>query len=159
MDLVPWLLFAHILGAIVAFGPTFAFPMIGAAGGREPQHVNFALRISRTIAERLVWPLALLQGVTGFALVLALELDLLATESRWLLAGIALYAAALAMSYFVVLPNVRRLIEITSSPPPPGSSGPPPELLARVAAGRRNGLIQLVLVIAIVALMVLKPTF
>ena len=32
---IPWLLFLHVLGAIVAFGPSFAFPIIGAMGGAE----------------------------------------------------------------------------------------------------------------------------
>ena len=44
--LFPYLLFLHVLGAIVAFGPTFAFPFIGALGGAEPQHANFATRVS-----------------------------------------------------------------------------------------------------------------
>ena len=39
-------LFLHVLGAIVAFGPTFAFSFIGASGGAEPQHANFATRVS-----------------------------------------------------------------------------------------------------------------
>ena len=43
--LFPWLLFLHVLGAIVAFGPTFAFSFIGAMGGAEPQHANFATRV------------------------------------------------------------------------------------------------------------------
>ena len=59
MDLGPWFLFLHILGAIVAFGPTFTFPIIGAMGGREPMHANFATRISYRISERVVLPLAI----------------------------------------------------------------------------------------------------
>ena len=49
MNLFPWLLFAHILGAIIAFGPTFSSPIIGRMGGAERAHSNFAMRISRTI--------------------------------------------------------------------------------------------------------------
>ncbi len=50
--LFPWLLFLHVLGAIVAFGPTFAFSFIGAMGGAEPQHANFATRVSLTISSQ-----------------------------------------------------------------------------------------------------------
>ncbi len=34
-------------------------------GGKEPQHANFATRVTATIADPLVEPLAILQGVTG----------------------------------------------------------------------------------------------
>ena len=47
-DSTSWLfrsfLFLHVAGRIVAFGPTFSFPFIGAMGGREPQHANFVRR-------------------------------------------------------------------------------------------------------------------
>ena len=46
-------------GAIVAFGPTFAFATIGAMGGAEPQHANFATRVSHTISSRLVYPIGI----------------------------------------------------------------------------------------------------
>ena len=45
-------LLLHIGGAIVAFGPTFAFPLIGSMGAAEPQHANFALRINERISSR-----------------------------------------------------------------------------------------------------------
>ena len=63
------LLFQHVGGAIIAFGPTFTFPLIGAMGGREPQHVNFALRLAEAIEMRFVLPLAVFQGVTGVLLI------------------------------------------------------------------------------------------
>ena len=156
MTWVPWLLYAHILGAIMAFGPTFAFPFFGAAAGREPQHGNFMARASYVVATRLVVPLAILQGVTGVGLILAESLDLFNT--RWLLVGILLYAIALYIAIVINLPNARRVIELSSTPPPPGS-GPPPELPQRAAAGRRNGIILAVLIVLIVGLMVLKPSF
>lgn len=155
--LFPLFLLLHVLGAIVAFGPSFAFPIIAAAGGAEPQHGNFALRVIEKVAKRVVWPLALFQGLTGLALIGAVRIDVFATP--WLMLGIALYLSALAMSYLVATPNLRRLIELTSAPPPPGTSGPPPELVARIAASKRNGMIQSVLIVAIVLLMVVKPTF
>lgn len=155
--LFPLFLLLHVLGAIVAFGPSFAFPIIAAAGGAEPQHGNFALRVIEKVAKRVVWPLALFQGLTGLALIGAVRIDVFATP--WLMLGIALYLSALAMSYLVTTPNLRRLIELTSAPPPPGTSGPPPELVARIAASKRNGMIQSVLIVAIVLLMVVKPTF
>jgi uncharacterized membrane protein len=156
MNITPWLLYLHVLGAIVAFGPTFVFPFYGAAGGREPQHANFVTRASYRVATRLVAPLAILQGVTGLGLVIVNQWDLLATT--WLLVGIALYLVALFIALGLNLPNTRRIIELSSVPPAPGS-GPSPELLTRIASARRNGTILVVLIVIIVGLMVVKPTF
>ena len=155
MELAPWLLYAHVLGAILAFGPTFAFPLIGAAAGKEPQHANFTLRALHTVTSRLVIPLAILQGVTGVGLILATGIDLFV--ARWLLVAIVLYGIALYIGIGVNLPNVSRMIELTSTPPGPG--GPPAELVGRLARGRQFGMILSGLIVVIVLLMVVKPTF
>jgi uncharacterized membrane protein len=155
------LFFLHIGGAILAFGPTFTFPILGPMAGREPQHVNFALRFQMAVANRLIVPLALLQGVTGLALVWKLNINLFATY--WLLVAIAIYVFLLALSIGVGLPTVRKLIEATSAPPPPppagaeAPKGPPPHIAAMVKLGRRIGMIQAASVITIVFLMVTKP--
>jgi len=155
--LFPYVLFLHALGAIVAFGPTFAFSIIGAMGGKEPQHANFATRVSARISDRLVVPLAIFQGVTGVLLIVISGRDLLA--SRWLLLAIVLYAIALSFSLFIQRKAVQRIIEMTSAPPPPGASGPPPALLEIVKSVQRGGMFSGVLIVVIVFLMVVKPSF
>jgi uncharacterized membrane protein len=157
--LFPWLLFVHVLGAILAFGPTFAFSIIGAMGGQEPQHGNFATRVSQTIGKRLVEPLAILQGVTGVLLIWVSGRNLFGSESRWLILAIVLYLIALYFSLFIQGRWVSRIIEMTSAPPPPGASGPPPGLAALVSNVQRGGKILGIVVVVIVFLMVLKPTF
>ena len=159
MDLFPWLLLLHVLGAIVAFGPTFAFPIIGAMGGKEPQHANFATRVSSTIGNRLVEPLAIFQGITGVLLILSTGRNLLDRGSWWLDIGIVLYLVALAFSILVQNRTVGRIIAMTSAPPPPGASGPPPELALLVRRVQLGGMFTAILLVAIVALMVLKPQF
>lgn len=155
------LLFLHIGGAILAFGPTFTFPILGPMAGREPQHANFALRFQRRVATTLIVPLALLQGVTGLLLVWKMGYNLFATY--WLLVAIVLYVIALAVSIGIGLPTVNKLIAATSGPTPgTGSrrdapSGPPPHVAALVKRGRQLGMVQAGLIIAIVFLMVTKP--
>lgn len=155
------LLFLHIGGSILAFGPTFTFPILGPMAGREPQHANFALRFQKKVATTLIIPLALFQGVTGLLLVWKFGINLLTTY--WLLVAIALYLVALGVSIGIGLPTVNKLIEATSKPPPapepgaPPSSGPPPHVAALVKRGRQLGVIQAALIIAIVFLMVTKP--
>lgn len=153
MSLLPWLLFLHILGAVIAFGPGFAFAFFGAAAGREPQHANFTLRTTGVVVTRLIIPLALFQGVTGVGLVLVTGIDLLA--AKWLLLAIVLYASALYIAIGLNLPNLRRLIELSSAPPAGG--GPPPELVARAERSRQYGIAMSGLVVVIVFLMVVKP--
>jgi uncharacterized membrane protein len=156
VSLLSLLLFLHILGAIIAFGPGFAFAFLGAAAGREPQHANFVLRTTDFIVRRMIVPLAILQGVTGLGLVLLEGTELL--SKIWLLLAIVLYGIALYVAIGLNLPNLRRLIELSTPPaagPPAG--GPPPELVARVARSRQYGMATSGLVVVIVFLMVVKP--
>jgi uncharacterized membrane protein len=159
VDLFPWLLFLHVLGAIVAFGPTFTFPLIGAMGGREPQHANFATRVSETLAGRVVLPIGLTLPITGALMILVRGINLTSRAYWWLDLAIVLYIVAYSYSFFVQRKLVGRVIELTSAPPPPGASGPPPELWALVTRIQRGGMGTTALLLAIIALMVLKPQF
>jgi uncharacterized membrane protein len=163
--IVAILLFLHVLGAIVVFGPTFAFPLIGSMGGKEPMHGNFATRVTLAIEEKITLPGAVVQLLTGIGLILTVPFDLLATH--WLLLAIVIYLVAIGYSYFVQAKAVERVIEMTSMPPAmlpsegPGAApaGPPPELLARIKRVQQGGMFLTVMLVAIVFLMVVKPTF
>jgi uncharacterized membrane protein len=150
-------LFLHVMGAIVAFGPTFSvFPIVGQLAGKEPQHANFAARLNGRIAQVRTVPLAIFQGVTGLVLIWLTGLN--PFTQLWLGLGIVLYVIAVAYAIAVQVPTGRRIAQLTATPPPPGASGPPPELLAAVKRSRQGGLFLEVLVVVIVILMVTKPT-
>jgi hypothetical protein len=153
----PWLLFLHVLGAIVAFGPTFAFSLIGAAGGAEPQHANFGTRVSHTISSKLVYPIGLTLPITGLGMIAVRQINPFERPNWWLALGITLYLAAYGYSFFVQRKYVERVIEISSTPPPPGAAGPPPELVALIGRIQRGGMIMGVVLVAIIFLMVVKP--
>ena len=155
--LFPWLLFLHVLGAIVAFGPTFTFSFIGAAGGAEPQHANFATRLSHTLSSRLVIPIGITLPITGLAIIAVRQINPFARPFWWLALAIVLYLIAYGYGFFVQRKLVERVIEITSSPPPSGASGPPPELMALVKRIQRGGMGMGILIVTIVLLMVVKP--
>ena len=164
-ELFPWFLLLHVLGAIIAFGPTFAFPIIGAMGGTEPMHANFATRVSATVNDRLVAPVAVSMAVTGVAMIWSAGINPFAPEYRWLLVGVVIYVLALAFALFVQRATVKRIIELSggdrsaSAPPSPGApAGPPPALAAAIAATQRNGIILTLALVAIVFLMVVKPS-
>ncbi len=122
-QLVPFLLFLHVMGAILGFGPTFAYSIMGAMAGREPQHANFSARQIAAIDNKLVYPLAIIQGITGVLLILAAKIDVKA--ALWLTMGIVLYAIALSYALTVQRNALHHLIELTSAPPPPGSHQDP----------------------------------
>ena len=147
-----------MLGAIVAFGPTFAFAIIGAMGGGEPQHANFATRVSHTISSRLVYPIGITLPITGALMILVRGINLTDRAFWWLDLAIVLYIIAYGYSFFVQRQIVHRVIELTSSPPPAGATGPPPELMALVGRIQRGGMMLGILLVAIVFLMVVKPT-
>jgi uncharacterized membrane protein len=155
--LFPWLLFLHVLGAIVAFGPTFSFSIIGAMGGSEPQHANFATRISRALTSRRVLPVGITLPITGLAMMAVVGINPLDRDRWWLALGIVLYVVAYGYGFFVQRKLVERAVELTSSPPPPGPSGPPPELMALVRRIQLGGAGMGILILTIVFLMVVKP--
>ena len=155
---LPLLLFLHVMGAILAFGPTFAYSIMGAMAGREPQHANFSARQVEAIGHKLVYPLAIFQGVTGVLLIVASGRDLTSAAERWLGLAIVLYAIALIYALTVQRMALHHLIELTSTPPAPGSP-PNPEIPATVKRIQRGGMFLGALIVIIVFLMVVKPTF
>jgi hypothetical protein len=171
--IVAILLFLHVLGAIVAFGPTFTFSLIAGLSRQYPQHGPFGIQLSALISRRLVLPMAVVQGLTGLGLVIAVPYDILAIH--WLTVGIVLYLIDLAFAFWVQLPAVERMVAITkpalSGGPPPAAAapagvapseppaGPPPELAALGVRVRNGGFFMTALLVAIVFLMVVKPTF
>ena len=158
-QLFPFLLFLHVLGAILAFGPTFAYSIMGSMSAKEPQHANFSARQTAVIGNSLVYPLAIFQGITGLLLIASGRINLMALP--WLQIGIVLYLIALIYALTIQRNALHHFIELTSTPPPPGTppGPPPPELLATVKRIQRGGMLLGLLIVVIVFLMVVKPTF
>jgi len=168
LNLFPWFLFAHVLGAVIAFGATYStFPLLGMMSGNEPMHANFGSRVSSAISDRIVRPFAILQGLTGLGLIWTANIDL--TKALWLDVAIVIYLFALGFALFVQIPLGHKIVALTGGGPPPGTGagpagapseapkGPPPELLATVKSARRGGMILAVAIAVIVFLMVVKP--
>ncbi|HET6744632.1 MAG TPA: DUF2269 family protein [Candidatus Limnocylindria bacterium] len=156
-DLFPWLLFLHVLAAIVAIGPNFAYSTIRSMGRQEPQHANFSTRVSHAISARLVYPIGLVIPATGIAMILILGIDLRSRPFWWLDVAIVAYAGVYLYSFFLQRPVIERIIQLTSSPPPPDATWPPAELVALATRARRGGTAMLVVLVIVVLLMVVKP--
>ena len=164
--LISLFLFLHVMGAIITFGPTFVFPIIAAQSQKDPRHGHFGAVVSEIVERRIILPGAIVQGITGLVLVFLIGVDFTNPAWRWLILGIVLYLIAIAISIFYQAPAVARLVELTAAagPPPAGGppagapSGPPPELVATGQKLQRGGQVLGLLLIAIVILMVTKPT-
>jgi hypothetical protein len=159
-------LFLHITAAIVAFGPTFTFPLIGATARRHPRNLGFALLVSEVIEMRLVIPFALSMPVSGLGLAFSVSIDW--TRNPWLIAALVIYATAMFTALALQAPVVRRLVEMTMHAPAgapavmpagPGAemAGPPPEMAALLKRMQIQGMLLTVFLIAIIVLMVWKP--
>ena len=154
-EIVPYLVFLHVLGAILAFGPTFAYSIMGSMAAKEPQHANFSSRQVDMIGKRLVYPLGIFQGITGVLIILAAGYDVM--SRAWLAVAIVLYLFTLTYALTVQRNALHQLIELTSSPPPPGATGPSPEIVATVKRIQRGGILLAAMIVIIVFLMVVKP--
>jgi uncharacterized membrane protein len=157
-------LFLHVMGAIAVFGPTFVFPVITAQARKSPQNFPFAATLSEYIERRIVIPGAIVQGITGVALIFILGTDLTSSTSRWLVAGIILYLIAISFAILVQARNAERMVHLMASmppgPPPAGApAGPPPEIAELGKKLQQGGMILTVLIVLIVILMVTKPIF
>ena len=153
-------LFVHVLTAIIAFGPAFIFPLIGAMGGKEPMHGNFAIRISETIEEKIVIPAALTMPISGLLIIWFGHINLFDRTSAWLVLGIILYIVGLYIAVIRQRQVVRKMVELTSGPPPAGApAGPPPGFLDLTRQVRINGMALTVLIVVIVLLMTTRPQF
>jgi uncharacterized membrane protein len=154
-QLFPYLLFLHVLGAIVAFGPTFAYAIMGTMAAREPQYANFSARQTAAISTGLVYPLAGVQAVTG-VLVFVLAPSGEFTAGWWLALGIVLYVVAYTFSVTVQRNALHHFIELTATPPAPGTTSSQ-EIPATIRKVQLGGILTGVLIVAIVFLMVVKP--
>ena len=172
------LLYLHVGGVIVAFGPTIAFPFLGAKAAEEPMHGNFTLRASDFISRRVVEPGAIFVFVMGAALIVVRGYNPLV--DLWVGVAIILFLITFGYANLVQGPTVKRLIELTMQPPVvapspqagerpamsgPGATeaagtapaGPPPEFVALSRKAARGGMFMLVMLFVILALMIFKP--
>lgn len=175
--LLPWLMFAHVMASIVAFGPGLAFAMYGklAAEERGPA-LAFNNRARALVSRRMVTPGTIVVLVSGFLMIWVLQLPMTDPRLRWLQVAIVLYLSMIAWNLLVTVPRSRRIGELGAraaadakaaaqraaeggEPPPPAPSGPPPEMAKLIHQVRRDGKAMGVVIVIMVFLMVVKPAF
>jgi uncharacterized membrane protein len=175
-QLAPLFLTIHILTAIAAFGPSFAFPLIARMAAQEPTHGSFAVRLTDLIEKRMVLPLALTMPISGGLLVWSDSIDLFA--AHWLLLAITLYVIAIVFAVGVQLRTLERMVDVagllarSAAPAPALAAGPGAALAAPQnvpglrtemahlgARAQQGGIVLSLLIVVIVTLMASKPGF
>ena len=141
----------HVVTAVFIVGPMAILPMTAMRAIRGGNGAQVALLAKST---NLFSLLSLLTVVFGFgAMSLADERFNLSITTPWILWSIILYAVALGLSLFLVVPTMRRAAEALQGAGTTASGGSGNRYPA-VAAG--SGVASLLLV-AVVVLMVWKP--
>jgi uncharacterized membrane protein len=142
--------FVHVLLAIVAVGFNATYGIWLARAAREPDKGLFVLRGIKLLDDRFANPAYVLLLVSGIAMVLINQLPF---STFWIAAAIALYVVLLVVGLGVYTPTLRRQIATFES------EGPDSETYRSLATrGTAVGIVLAVVAIAIVFLMVTKPT-
>ncbi|HJP65001.1 MAG TPA: DUF2269 family protein [Actinomycetota bacterium] len=153
-------LILHILAVVVAFGPSFAFPLIGALIEKSPQQGAFGLQIMTAIEERMIIPLSTVVPVLGVGLIYTGHFDL--WKSEWLVITIVLYPIFYFFGLLVQTPRSNRLLKMAldmqaAGPPPAEAGGPPAEFQKLQKQVQMGGAFLGLMVIVFIVLMVWKP--
>jgi uncharacterized membrane protein len=161
--LYPWLLFAHVLGAVLAFGPTYAYGTYASLAAQEGGAArSFNDRARALVNRRMVMPGTLVVLLSGIGIIWVLDYPWTSQSARWLQASIVLFGAMIAYNLVVSRRRQGRLATLMAEAraaapadgPPPGPSPEAVELIGKV---RRDGKAMGVVVIVILFLMVVKP--
>lgn len=155
-----WLLFwlfLHITAAVIAFGPTFVFPLVGSLARRNPASFAFAVEVNHAIETKLVAPLAVSMAVSGVGLIFSANINVLQSTFLWV--GILLYLCAIGLAFGVAIPTTAKLRTLahaaSGGQATPGP--PPPQVLALVKRAQGTGMVLGLLFFVIIFLMIVQP--
>ena len=151
--LVAILLLIHVAGAIIGFGPTFTFAILGPMAGKAgPQGGLALLEAMHAIERKLTVPVAMgFQPLSGLALIFASGYNVNFFSHYWLWIALIIYAIAFYLAIVLQNGRLERMIAI-------GKAGPPtPEFIATAKKVAQTGPIITAMLVAIIILMVTKP--
>lgn len=151
--LIAVLLLIHVAGAIIGFGPTFTFAILGPMAGKAgPQGGLALLEAMEAIEKKLVVPVAMVfQPLSGLALIFLSDYNVKFFSHYWLWVGIILYAIAFYLGIFGQNKRLARMIELAKAGPPT------PEFIATGKKVGQMAPILTVLIVVVIVLMVTKP--
>jgi len=152
MDLYELIKLLHILLVIVAvgFNASYAIWIARAASGDGGEHLAHVLRTIRFVDNTFANPAYALLLVTGLAMVFVASIPL---TTFWIAAALVLYVILLILGIGFYSPALRRQIAALES------DGASSQAYRSVSArASRIGVVTMLPVLAILFLMVIKPT-
>jgi hypothetical protein len=147
-----WLIL-HIVAAIVAFGPTFVFPVVGPMIQANPQHAGFGFEVFHAMETKLIIPFALTMPVSGIGLISTAHVD--TKNSTWLVVAIIAYIVAMVLAIFHQLPVTSRILGLLKETQP--GSAPPAQTMTLIMRTRVVGILLTVLLLLIILMMIWRP--
>ena len=142
--------FVHIVLAIVAVGFNLSYGIWLSRAAREPAHLGHVLRGIKTLDDRFATPAYVLLLLTGLGMVFEADLDL---GTFWIWAALVLYGAVVVGGLLIYSPTLRRQLALADA----GKARTDEYRRLAVRGGVGGGIVNLI-VVAIVFLMVAKPT-
>lgn len=146
--------FVHVLAVVVAFGPTFGYPIFAAVAQKGSPHSVPAVLRGMILADRfLATPGTIVLLVTGIYLLS--EGDVPSNEA-WVTVGFVAIVALLAMGHVFFGPKVRRALELAERDLKDGEElSPEFEAVSRQFA--LGGQIATLIVVIAIFFMVVRP--
>lgn len=159
IDFYVIVLFVHILAAIVAFGVVFAYPVIDqVVQGRDPRSLPLWHEAQVQVSRKVVTPAALLVLIAGVYMASDRWSDL---SSGWWSGAFACLIVIVGIDHAIMNPLAKRMRDRAALDVQGGAGGGAVALSDeyRRMAGQRMafGALMMLLVVAAVFLMVVKP--
>ncbi len=142
--------FIHVTLAIVAVGFNASYGIWIARSARDPEHIGFVMRTIKLIDDRFANPAYGLLLLTGLFMALRAGYPL---TTFWIAGALALYALVLVLAFAFIAPGFRAQLRALETDGPASDA-----YRAAAARGRAWGIVVSLMVLAIVFLMVAKPT-
>lgn len=144
-----FVVFIHVLSAIIAVGYNATYAVWLTRGGMEREHLLFALRGIKFMDDRIANPAYGLLLITGIAQVIMSHRS---WHQTWIELALALYVLLVLVAFVGYTPVLKRQIQILSD------RGPDDPAYAAIDQRQTMlGVTLMVIAIAIVALMVFRP--
>ena len=151
MEFYPWFKTLHIFFAIVAVGLNISYGIWQARAARETEHMGFALRGIKFLDDRVANPSYAGLLVVGIILVLIGPYEF---TTLWIAVAIGLYIVMGIVEIAFYSPTLKAQIAAYEA-----GGAQSAEFQALGTRGRMLGIVLAVIVIAIIVLMVVKPSF
>lgn len=159
-----FLLLGHIVCVVVGIGGVMLNGVYGIQAKNRPGPGGLAIteanHVASNIAEFFVY------GIPVFGILLVLRIDAYDFDQTWVWLSLLLYAIAVSIVHAIMVPNVKKMIELqrelVSMGPPAGApaGGPPPQVAELEQRGKTLatfGPVLNVIAVVIIILMIWKP--